>query len=224
VQESFLSEGGRRLMPDVIVRYPGERSIIIDSKVSLIAYERFINAEDDHEKEIALKEHVQSIRAHISRLASKEYQHETEGNTLDFVMMFMPVEPAYLFALQNDSRLWSDAYEKRILLIGPTNLIAALKMIESIWKQEYQSRNVMEIARQGGALYDDFVLLLERLEKLGRKIDETHKMYDETVKKLSGRGNLISRVGSLKDLGVKAKKEMPEKFRDDELSIDPIQK
>ena len=132
-------------------------------------------------------------------------------------MMFMPVEPAYFLALQSDNRLWSDSYEKRVLIISPTNLIAALKMIESIWKQEYQSRNVLEIARQGGALYDDFVLLLERLEKLGKKLNETQKQYDETVLKLTGRGNLINRVGQLKALGVKAKKEMPEAYRDDEL-------
>lgn len=217
VQESFISSEGRRLLPDVIVKYPGDRSIIIDSKVSLVAYEQYINADNDVEKEKALKAHLQSIRAHIARLVSKDYQHEYNVNTLDFVMMFMPVEPAYLIALQNDDRLWSEAYEKRILLISPTNLIAALKMIESIWKQEYQSRNVLEIARQGGALYDDFVMLLERLERLGRKIDETQRQFDDTMVKLKGRGNLISRVGSLRELGVKARKDIPEKFRDDEL-------
>ncbi|TFH39430.1 MAG: DNA recombination protein RmuC [Bacteroidia bacterium] len=224
VQESFLSGEGHRLMPDVIVKYPGDRSIIIDSKVSLVAYEQYVNADTDIEREQALKAHLQSIRAHISRLASKDYQHEYDVNTLDFVMMFMPVEPAYLIALQLDNRLWSDAYEKRILLISPTNLIAALKMIESIWKQEYQSRNVLEIAKQGGALYDDFILLLERLEKLGRRIDETQKQYDETIKKLTGRGNLISRVGNLRELGVKARKDIPGKFRDDELQSDSTQK
>ena len=224
VQESFLSGEGRRLMPDVIVKYPGDRSIIIDSKVSLVAYEQYVNADTDIEREQALKAHLQSIRAHISRLASKDYQHEYEVNTLDFVMMFMPVEPAYLIALQLDNRLWSDAYEKRILLISPTNLIAALKMIESIWKQEYQSRNVLEIARQGGALYDDFILLLERMEKLGRRIDDTQKQYDETIKKLTGRGNLISRVGNLRELGVKARKDIPGKFRDDELQPDTTEK
>jgi len=223
VQESFVSGEGRRLMPDVIVKYPGDRSIIIDSKVSLVAYEQYVNADNDIDRDQALKAHLQSIRAHISRLASKDYQHEYEVNTLDFVMMFMPLEPAYLIALQLDNRLWSDAYEKRILLISPTNLIAALKMIESIWKQEYQSRNVLEIARQGGALYDDFILLLERLEKLGRRIDETQKQYDDTIKKLTGRGNLISRVGNLRDLGVKARKDIPGKFRDEELPPDSTQ-
>ena len=212
VQEAYQSEDGRRLIPDVVVNYPGDRSIIIDSKVSLVGYEQYVNATDDTEREIALKAHIQSVRVHIARLSGKDYQDEYKVNTLDFVMMFMPVEPAYMLALQHDSNLWSDSYEKRILLIGPTNLIAALKMIESIWRQEYQNRNVLEIARQGGALYDDFVLLLERLEKLGKKIDDTQRQYDETIKRLTGRGNLITRVGNLKDLGVKAKKSIPDKF------------
>ncbi|MBS0011267.1 MAG: DNA recombination protein RmuC [Bacteroidales bacterium] len=222
VQESYSSTDGGRLQPDIIVKYPGNRSIIIDAKVSLVAYEQYTNAETDEEKERAMKAHLQSVRAHFNKLSAKDYQDEYKLDTVDFVMMFMPVEPAYFLALQSDNRLWSDSYEKRVLLISPTNLIAALKMIESIWKQEYQSRNVMEIARQGGALYDDFVLLLERLEKLGRKLNETQKQYDETVMKLTGRGNLINRVGHLKELGVKAKKEMPDSFREDELGEGPI--
>ncbi len=217
VQESFTTEEGGRLQPDIIVKYPGNRSIIIDSKVSLIGYEQYVNAETETGKEQGLKAHLQSVRTHLNKLAAKDYQDEYNLETVDFVMMFMPVEPAYFLALQSDNRLWSDSYEKRVLIISPTNLIAALKMIESIWKQEYQSRNVLEIARQGGALYDDFVLLLERLEKLGKKLNETQKQYDETVMKLTGRGNLINRVGHLKELGVKAKKEMPEAYRDDEL-------
>lgn len=217
VQESYTSEDGGRLQPDIIVKYPGNRSIIIDAKVSLVAYEQYVNAENDAEREQALKAHLQSVRAHLNKLAAKDYQDEYKLDTVDFVMMFMPVEPAYFLALQADNRLWSDSYEKRVLLMSPTNLIAALKMVESIWKQEYQSRNVIEIARQGGALYDDFVLLLERLEKLGRKLNETQKQYDDTVMKLTGRGNLINRVSNLKELGVKAKKEMPDSFRDEEL-------
>ncbi|HUS86096.1 MAG TPA: DNA recombination protein RmuC [Bacteroidales bacterium] len=216
IQESFLSEEGKRLIPDVIVKYPGDRSIIIDSKISLVAYEQYVNSQDDEERAMALKAHLNSIRTHIGKLVQKDYQNEYKVNTLDFIMMFMAVEPAYLLALQNDNKLWSEAYERRILLISPTNLIAALKMVESIWKQEYQSRNVMEIARQGGALYDDFVMMLERLEKLGKKLDETQRQYDETVKKLTGRGNLISRVGNLRNLGLKTKKEIPEKFREED--------
>lgn len=214
VQESFTLPDGKRFQPDVIVNYPGERSIVIDSKVSLTAYERYISTEDEAEKANELKAHILSIRNHINGLSGKNYE-ELEGiKTLDFVMMFLPVEPAYLLAIQNDPQIWSFAYERRILLISPTNLIAVLKMIESLWKQEYQSRNVLEIARQGGALYDDFILLSERLIKLGRKIDEASDFYKETMKKISeGKGNLVGRVEKLKELGIKTKKQMPENLR-----------
>ncbi len=211
VQESFTLADGKRFQPDVIVHYPGQRSIVIDSKVSLTAYERYASMEDENEKTIQLKAHLLSVKNHINELSGKNYEDLEEVKTLDFVMMFMPIEPAYLLAIQNDPQLWAYAYEKRILLISPTNLVAVLKMIESIWKQEYQSRNVLEIARQGGALYDDFILLSERLIKLGRKIDDASEHYKDTMKKLSeGRGNLVSRVEKLKTLGIKAKKQMPD--------------
>ncbi|MGD2035581.1 MAG: DNA recombination protein RmuC, partial [Bacteroidales bacterium] len=148
---------------------------------------------------------------HINLLAAKNYQDIDEIKTLDFIIMFMPVEPAYLLAIKNEPQLWNYAYEKRILLISPTNLIAVLKMIESLWKQEYQNRNVMEIAHQGGSLYDDFVRLSENLIKLGKKIDDASLHYRDTMKKLSeGRGNLVGRVQKLKDLGVKVKKHLPD--------------
>ena len=211
VQESFTLPDGKRFQPDVIVHYPGNRSIVIDSKVSLTAYERFVSSEDEEEKAAQLKAHLLSVKNHINELSDKNYEDLEEVKSLDFVMLFMPIEPAYLLAIQNDLQLWTYAYEKRILLISPTNLVAVLKMIESIWKQEYQSRNVLEIARQGGALYDDFILLSERLIKLGRKIDDASEHYKDTMKKLSeGRGNLVSRVEKLKSLGIKAKKQMPD--------------
>lgn len=211
VQDSFTLDDGKRFQPDVIVHYPGERSVVIDSKVSLTAYERYSSATNEEERERELKAHILSIRSHINGLSEKKYE-ELEGlKTLDFVMMFIPIEPAYLFAIQNDSGLWSYAYDKRILLISPTNLVAVLKMVESLWKQEFQSRNVLEIARQGGGLYDSFVLLSERLINLGKRMDDASKFYRETMQNLSeGRGNLVGRVEKLKALGVKAKKQMPE--------------
>ena len=217
VQESFAAEDNRRLQPDVIVKYPGNRSIIIDSKVSLTAYERYVEAaEEDRESE--MKAHLLSIKNHIKELSSKNYQDLYDINTLDFVMMFLPVEPAYLLAIQADNSLWHYAYEQRILLISPTNLIAALKLINSMWSQDKQTRNVMEIAAQGGALYDDFVLLAERLLKLGKKIDDTQLAFTDTMKKLkTGKGNLIGRVEKLNKLGARTRKSMPESFTDDEL-------
>ena len=211
VQESFTLPDGKRFQPDVIVHYPGERSVVIDSKVSLTAYERYTSASDSGEQESAMKAHLLSLKNHVNELSTKKYE-ELEGlKTLDFVMMFIPVEPAYLLAMQHDSNLWAYAYEKRILLISPTNLVAVLKMIESLWKQEFQSRNVLEIARQGGGLYDSFVLLSERLLNLGKRLDDAKKYYNETMQNLSGgRGNLISRVEKLKTLGIKAKKQMPD--------------
>ncbi len=211
IQDSFVSEGNRRYQSDVIVHYPGERSIIIDSKVSLTAYDNYIAATDDKERESALKAHLVSVKNHINELASKNYQDIKEIKTLDFVILFMPIEPAYLLAIQNEPQLWTFAYEKRILLISPTNLVAVLKMIESLWKKEYQNRNVMEIARQGGDLYDEFVRLTEDLLKLGKKMKEATEHYEDSMRKIStGRGNLVSRVQKLKALGVKAKKNLPE--------------
>jgi DNA recombination protein RmuC len=211
VQDSFNTEGNRRFQSDVIVHYPGERSIVIDSKVSLNAYENFVAAVDEKDKEIALKAHLVSVKNHINELASKNYQDIAEIKTLDFVILFMPVEPAYLLAIQSEPQLWSFAYEKRILLISPTNLVAVLKMIESLWKQEYQNRNVQEIARQGGELFDKFVGLMEDLQDIGNKLSQTQKSYDASMNKLtSGKGNLIKKAQDLQALGVKTKKNLPE--------------
>lgn len=217
VQESYENDEHRRLQPDIIVKYPGDRSIIIDSKVSLTAYERYVEVPEE-EKEVELKAHMVSVKKHIKELSEKNYQDHYNITTLDFVMMFLPIEPAYLIAIQADQNLWHYAYEKRILLISPTNLIAALKLIHSMWSQEKQTKHVMEIAKQGGALYDDFVMLAERLLKLGKKIEDTQGAYDDTMKKLkSGKGNIIGRVEKLNKLGARAKKSMPEAFREDEL-------
>jgi DNA recombination protein RmuC len=224
VQESYAIEGNRRYQPDVIVHYPGNRSIVIDSKVSLTAYENYVSAESDDKRDTSLKAHLTSVKNHVNELASKSYQDVNEIKTLDFVIMFMPIEPAYLLAIQIEPQLWTYAYEKRILLISPTNLVAVLKMIESLWKQEYQNRNVLEIAQQGGALYDDFVRLSENLIKLGKKIDEASSHYKDTMQKISeGRGNLVSRVEKLRILGVKAKKKLPESLINRSIELGDIE-
>jgi len=215
VQQSFTDEKGKRLQPDVVITYPGTRNLVIDSKVSLTAYERYVSAENDTEKESALKEHITSIKNHVSELSQKSYQDIYELKSIDFVMMFLPVEPAYLLAIQKNPELWNYAYDKRILLISPTNLIAALKMVESMWRQEYQSKNVMEIARQSGDLYDKFVGLFDDLVDIGKKLNATKTSYDASMNKLySGKGNLIKRVERIKILGAKTSKELPKNLID----------
>lgn len=210
VQKSFTGDNGKRLQPDVVVTYPGNKNVVIDSKVSLTAYEKYSSANDEETREQAIKEHLISVRRHIDELHTKNYQHIYELNSLDFVMMFMPVEPAFLLAIQHDAGLWSYAYDKGILLISPTNLIAALKMVAAMWKQEYQNKNVLEIARESGKLYDKFVNFVNDLTDVGRKLHSTQQSYEDSMKKLSeGKGNLISRVEAIKKLGAKASKELP---------------
>ncbi len=210
VQQSFKDESGNRFQPDVIVKYPGDRSVVIDSKVSLTAYERFVSSEDPDEQEKILNEHLISLKNHIKELGEKNYQDLYQLKSLDFVMMFVPIEPSYLVAIQKDPDLWNFAYEKRILLISPTNLIAALKMIASMWRQEYQSQNVLEIARQSGALYDKFVGFISDLQDIGNKLDSTRKTYESAMNKIStGRGNLVTTAQKIKELGAKTKKELP---------------
>jgi DNA recombination protein RmuC len=211
VQKSYDSGDDRRLQPDVVIEYPGERCIIVDSKVSLNAYERFVSSLTPEEQELAAKEHLISVKRHIDELSAKGYHTLYELKSLDFVMLFMPIEPAYLLAIQNDPGLWNYAYEKRILLISPTNLIAALKMVESMWRQEYQNLNAEEIARQSGALYDKFESLVQDLIEIGKKLDSAKDYYKDSMNKLTeGKGNLVSRVENIKKLGAKTKKNLPQ--------------
>jgi DNA recombination protein RmuC len=215
VQQSFTNAEGKRLQPDVIISYPGERSVIIDSKVSLNAYERYSSSEIKEEQDMALREHLQAIRNHINDLSSKNYQDLYQIKSLDFVMMFLPIEPAYMLAIQSDPNLWNFAYERRILLISPTNLIASLKMIANLWRVEYQNKNAVEIARQSGELFDKFKGFVDDLEDIGKKLTATRSSYDDAMNKLSsGKGNLIRRAEKLKELGVKPEKKLPQNLLD----------
>lgn len=215
VQQSYTNEHGKRMQPDVVVSYPGERSLVIDSKVSLLAYERFASAENKEEQDRALAEHLISVRTHISELSAKNYQDLYQLKTLDFVILFMPVEPAYMVAMQAQNDLWSWAYERRILLISPTNLIAALRMIASLWRVEYQNKNAVEIAKQSADLLDKFVGFVEDLEDVGRKLDSVRLSYDASMNKLAtGKGNLIRRTEKIKELGAKPTKELPKTLLD----------
>ena len=215
VQKSFTDEAGKRLQPDIVVNYPGNKSIVIDSKVSLNAYERFWSEDDKTKQDGELKMHIDAIKLHINTLSAKNYQDLYQLISLDFVLMFIPIEPAFMLAIQADPELWSYAYERRILLISPTNLISTLKIVSSLWRQEYQNRNAMEIAKQSGDLYDKFVGFVEDLVSIGKKLDSTQETYKESMKKLySGSGNLVKRTENIKALGAKAGKSLPQNLID----------
>ena len=213
IQESVITEDGRRLQPDVIVRLPGNRHVIIDAKVSLTAYERYTSANEEEQRQKYLREHLLSVRNHIQELSGKNYQDTFQLQSPDFVMMFMPVEPAYMLAIQADQEIWNYAYEKRILMISPANLLVSLKMIASLWRQEYQAKNVLEIARQSGDLLDKFYSLLNDLDDLGKRLASARESYDDVIKKLkTGKGNLIRRAEKIKELGAHPKKNLPDNF------------
>jgi len=216
IQESFKTTDGKLQKPDVIVYLPDDKNIIIDSKVSLVAYEQFSSTEDDTERSISLKEHIRSIRNHIKELGEKNYQSLYELNSPDFVLMFVPIEPAFALAVQNDPNLFYEAFEKNIVIVSPTTLLATLRTIASIWKQEKQNKNALEIARQSGDLYDKFVGFVDDLSLVGSNIKTTQVNYDKAMKKLSeGRGNLIRKVENIKELGAKTTKSLPRSLIDE---------
>ncbi len=205
-QGGFRDGEGRLLRPDVIVHLPEEKDVVIDSKVSLVAYERHSSAETEAEKAAALGEHVKAVRAHIDRLSEKDYGALKGIRSLDFVLLFMPIEAAFLAAFKADENLFSYAFEKRIVVVTPTTLLATLKTIENIWRYERQNRSAQEIVRRAGAIYDKLRLFVESMEKLGKQIDTVHGTYDEAMNRLvRGRGNVISQASRFPDLGVSVK-------------------
>lgn len=207
IQETFSTEEGR-LRPDVVIRLPENKQVIIDSKMSLRAYNSFVNADNDADKAVYLKNHLTSIRLHMKSLGEKNYQNVTES-TPDFVIMFIPIEPAYILAIQSEKTLYEEALEKRIVFVSPTLLIPSLQLIKNTWKQEYQTRHVLDIASKAGDLYDKFVGFTDDLITLGRKLDSSKKFYEESMKKLSlGNGNLVQRVEDLRKLGAKTSKRI----------------
>jgi DNA recombination protein RmuC len=210
VQESLTTESGKRFQPDVIINLPENKSIIIDSKVSLIGYEKFVSSEDEQEKQLGLREHINSIRSHIKNLSGKNYQNLYQLESLDFVLMFMPIEPAFAIAVQSDPSIFTDAFEQNIVIVSPSTLLATLRTISSIWRQENQNKNAIEIARQSGEMLDKFTAFVDDLISVGKGLVGAKDNYDKAMNKLTdGRGNLISRSEKIKKLGAKASKSLP---------------
>ncbi|WP_162126076.1 DNA recombination protein RmuC [Flavobacterium phycosphaerae] len=211
VQQSFTTEVGNRVFPDVVINLPDGKKMIVDSKVTLTAYERYINEEDDNTKAQYLKEHVIALKRHVDQLSEKNYQDLYQMESPDFVLLFIPIESAFALALNEDTTLYNKAFEKNIVIVTPSTLLATLRTIDSMWTNQKQQENALEIARQAGALYDKFEGFVSDLVKIGKKMDEAKVEYQGAMNKLvDGKGNLVNSVEKLKKMGAKAKKALPE--------------
>lgn len=210
VQLSLKTEDGKKMQPDVVVHLPEGKDVVIDAKVSLVAYERHCSVVDEGERNEMLKSHIQSLRTHLKDLGQKDYQHLESVRTLDFVLMFVPIEAAFTLAVQTDADLFSDAFDRNIIIVSPSTLLATLRTIHNIWRFEQQNRNAKEIANRAGALYDKFVNFVGDLEDMGQKLGALQQVYDKAHNKLvSGRGSLVSRAENMKGLGARASKSIP---------------
>ena len=215
VQVSLKDEEGRKWQPDVIVHLPENKDVVIDSKVSLTAYQAHFSSQDEDERALLLKQHIASIRGHIKNLTSKNYQNLAGIRSLDYVLLFLPVEAAFTLAVQHDEGLFTEAFDHNIILVGPSTLLATLRTIHNIWRYEYQNKHALEIARQAGLLYDKFAAFAQDLDKIGERIGQTQDAWNAAHNKLlSGRGNLVSRAEKLKAMGVRASKSLPEQLPD----------
>ncbi|MEE1897185.1 DNA recombination protein RmuC [Flavobacterium rakeshii] len=211
VQQSHTNEEGNRIQPDVVINLPDGKKMIVDSKVSLVAYERYVNEEDETLKIVHLKEHVSSIKRHVDQLSDKNYHDIYKMESPDFVLLFIPIEPAFAIALNEDATLYNKAFERNIVIVTPSTLLATLRTIDSMWTNQKQQENAYEIARQAGALYDKFEGFVGDLIMVGKRMDEGKKAYEGAMNKLvNGRGNIITSIEKLKKMGAKAKKALPE--------------
>ena len=216
-QSYFVSEDGKRQFPDLILNLPNKKHLIIDPKMSLTAYERFSSSENSDAAQKAIKEHLISVKKHVKELSVKKYQQINELKSLDFVLMFIPLEAAFALAMQNDHNLFYQAFEQNVIIVSPMTLLATARTISNVWQQENQSRHAQEIAQQAGRMYDKFVNFIQDLEQVGHKVQQVEQTYNEAMKKLQfGKGNLISRAIKLKELGAKTTKQLPEKFEETE--------
>jgi DNA recombination protein RmuC len=213
IQASLNSAEGARFQPDVIIDLPDNKHLVVDSKVSLVAYERLVNCDTEDDRKLFAKAHIESIRAHITSLSSKRYQDLYQITSPDFVLLFVPIESSFSIAVQLDAELFNYAWDKRVVIVSPSTLLATLRTIASIWKQERQNRNVLEIARLSGEMYDKFAGFIVDMEGIGKSIRSTQDNYDKAINKLStGRGNLVGTADKVKKLGAKADKQIDQKY------------
>lgn len=215
LQYSTNNDSGKRIQPDAVIMLPDNKNIIVDAKVSLIAYEALVNSTSDDERAVLIKDHLLSIRNHIKILSEKNYQTSTDFNTPDFVLLFVPIESSFSVAVQADQELFNFAWDKKIVIVSPSTLLATLRTIASVWKQERQTKNAIEIAKQSGALYDKFVGFLQDMDKIDSSIEATRTAYNNAKTKLNtGSGNLVKRAQEIEKLGAKATKSIPQNFLD----------
>ncbi|QLE02245.1 DNA recombination protein RmuC [Galbibacter sp. BG1] len=212
VQNSFTTDEGKRVLPDVVIHLPDNKKMIVDSKVSLIAYERYVNEENEELRPALLKEHVNSIKKHVDQLSAKNYHDLYKIESPDFVLLFIPLEPAFATASQQEPQLYNLAFEKNIVIVTPSTLLATLRTIDSMWQNDKQHKNALDIATQAGRLYDQFKNLLDDLEKVGKQLQTVQNTYSSSMTKLTGKGNLLGRVEKLKKLGAKASKQIDQKW------------
>lgn len=210
VQTSFRNEGGELKRPDVIIRLPGDKDVVVDAKVSLAAYEQALAGTDEPTREAAITRHVQSLRTHVRNLAGQDYDRLHGVRSLDFVLLFMPVEAAFTMAMERDPSIFTEAFEKRLVIVSPTTLMMTLRIIDNVWRYEKQSRNAQEIARRAGALYDKVRVILEDMDQLGKSLGTAKRSYDSAYARLvSGKGNLVRQVEQFRELGADVKKALP---------------
>lgn len=215
-QVSVSDDEGQRKQPDVIVRLPDNKDVVIDSKVSLVAWERYCSAQDEDEKRQALDQHLLSLRNHVRGLSDKKYEKLDALRSLDFVLLFVPIEAAFLTALEADNQLYQDAYSRNIVLVSPTTLLVTLRTINNIWRNEYQNRNALDIADRAGRICDQVALVAESLGEVGSRLEQAHKAWEKTSDRLSsGRGNLLRQAHQLQEMGAKARKQLPPPADDD---------
>lgn len=217
VQVSHTDGEGRRLQPDVVIRLPEGRHLVIDAKVSLNAYEDYVTAEDEERRQAALRRHLDSVRAHMKGLSQRRYEVLYGVGSLDFVLLFVPIEPAFMLAVTHDRDLFMDAWQRNVLLVSPSTLLFVVRTVAHLWRQEQQNQNAQEIARRGAELYDKFAGFVADLQALGQRLEQARSEYDKAMGKLTtGRGNLLRRAESLRELGVKPGKNLPLGLLDDD--------